>query len=719
MLKAKIPCPETGIEIKKSICAICDPMRQCGLSLYVKNGTIIKVDGNEQHPFNQGKLCSKGASTRQYVYAANRLTTPLKRIGPRGSGQFERISWDEAMTTITDRLLAIKREHGPETVSFFAGYSKYFRPYLKRLTLLFGSPNYFTESSTCHQAIPLSQRLVFGTPSAAPDIRNTECLVVWSANPFYTHFVNARGLLANLDRGMKMIVVDPRKTPTSDRATLHLRIRPGTDGALALAMANTIISENLYDIDFVTNYTYGFEEYKAYVSNFTPEKGEELTGVPAEQIIAAARMIGNAKSACILPSGSAIVHHTNGVQNNRAIFALIGLTGNFARKGGQVIFPDSFIHVPGRIHTNEASFMQPVPWNSLPPRVGSDRFPVWTEMIDEEAQALQIVDQQKTGQPYPLKSIVGFGLNYRMFPDSEGFLAALKKMDFFVNIDLFMTDTCKNADIVLPACTSVERSEMRCYPMGYIILTQPAINPLYESRADVDIIIDLANRLGLDDPLFKGGYEACLDYVLSPAGFTAQELKQHPDGMWVPNPYDVPFESYKEDGFETPSGKLEFKSTVLEKYDGRPGFEALPIYTPPKYSAERSPELAKSYPLILNTGPRPPMFVHTRMNEIPWIKSLRPNHPTCDINPLDATKLGIKSGDRVKVSTPKDFIVVTANLSEMVLPGVVNVYHGCAQADVNRLFEGDYVDPLSGYPGYKSALCRVDKYQERAATTDE
>ena len=708
LLKGKIPCPETGIEIRKSICAICDPGPLCGLDLYVKDEKIIKVEGSEKHPSNLGTLCPKGAATRQYVYSEDRVKTPLKRTGPRGSGKFEAISWDEALEIIASQFNTIKKENGPESVAFFSGYTKYFRPYLKRLAHSFGSPNYFTESSTCHQAEAMAQILVFGLPGG-PDLMNSKCLLVWSANPFHSGPAGARALLKGKERGMKLIVVDPRKTPTTAIADIHLQLRPGTDGALALSMAYVIINEKLYDSDFVANHTRGFDEYREYVQLFSPEKGEELTGVPADKIREAARMYSSIKPAAVMPSASPVVHHTNGVQNYRAVFSLVGLTGNYDVKGGNFVRPPSLIHISGRFPTREHEFVQSKPWNEMAPRIGADRFPVWIDTIEEEAQSMQLPFQIRSGKPYPVKGLIGFGLNYRMWPDSNGMLESLGKLDFFVNVDLFMTDTCKYADIVLPACTTVERSEIRGYPMGYVFYTQPTIAPLYDSRSDADIIYGLANALGLDDPLFKAGYEASIDWILEPSGITVAELKKYPGGMFIPNPMKVPEKKYLQTGFKTPSGKLEFKSKVLEKYPGRPGFEALPVYHPPVLSAEATPEIAKEYPFILNTGSRLPMFIHTRTYRLTWTNSLRPDHPSADINPEDAVKLGIKQNDAIRIATPKDSIVVKANLTQMVQPGVVHVFHGHPQADTNLLFDGNYLDPLSGYPGFKSALCKIEK----------
>lgn len=263
-LKGKIPDESTGISIKKSICTICDPMTQCGLNLYVKDGKIIKVEGSKEHPKNEGTLCAKGTATRQYVYHADRIKTPLKRVGPKGSGEFAAISWDEALYIIASKLNDYKAQFGPESVVFYCGYTKWLRPFLHRLAHSFGSPNYLTESSTCAMAMIMAQRLTYGLPTG-PDIKNTKCLMVWSANPFHSNTPAARRILAAKERGMKIITVDPRYSPMAAQADIHLQLKPGTGGALALSIANVIVNEKLYDEYFVNNYTYGFEEYRQYV----------------------------------------------------------------------------------------------------------------------------------------------------------------------------------------------------------------------------------------------------------------------------------------------------------------------------------------------------------------------------------------------------------------------------------------------------------------------
>jgi anaerobic selenocysteine-containing dehydrogenase len=450
--------------------------------------------------------------------------------------------------------------------------------------------------------------------------------------------------------------------------------------------------------------------------------------VPAAKIREAALLYASTKPAAIQPSAAPVVHNTNGVQNYRAVFSLVALTGNYDIAGGNVAAPPSYLEMAGcGFVSRQHDFDSPRAWSDLPPRVGAGRFPVWAELIDQ-AQSMDLPRQIRTGDPYPLRGAVAFGMNYRMFPDSKGFLEAIDQLDFFCDTDLFLTDTARHADIVLPACSSLERSEVRCYPQKYIAMSQPVIAPIGEARSDTDIIFDLANRLGLDDPLlnpwgaggnghataadgshdYSAAFEATVDWMLEPAGITTAEMKKHPGGMPVPNPLPNPERKYRTKGFPTPSGKMEFKSSVLEKYGEAKGYEALPAYQAPGQSAEASPELAAEYPLILSSGSRLPMFQHSRTFRLPWTRSLRPAS-SADINPADAKALGVKQGDPIEISTPMGSIRLAANVSEITQAGLISVYHDYPDADANSIMDGDYLDPISGYPGYKSQLCAVRK----------
>ena len=701
LLQSKIPGAQTGIEVKKALCSICG--NQCGIDAYIKDGCVIKVEGTEENPTNRGTLCSKGQSNRQYIYNPERLHTPVMRTGTKGSGEYSSVTWDEALDMIASRLLKIREESGPESVAFFAGYPKWYRPFLQRLAHSFGTPNYCSESSTCFFATVVANRLTYGCFTTGPDLKNAACILNWSTNPYngvprITPFQNA------MDRGVKLIEVGPLATPLSRQAHIHLRIRPGTSGALALGMANVIIEEGLYDREFVENWTLGFEEYRSYVRTFTTAVTEDITGVPANKIIEAARLYATTKPAAMVNSANSTVHHTNGVQNHRAIISLIGLTGNFDRKGGnQVIEPISYYHRPTGLQNREHEFELPRPWEQMAPRIGQDKYPVWCTLVNE-AQATQLPFQIQSGKPYPIRAVVGFGLNHRMWPGSDFMRESLKKLEFFANVDLFMTDTAKLADVVLPACSSFEREELTIYPSRYAVWTEPIIPPLGESRSDADIIADLARRLTPEDSLLAQGYEACLDWMFAPSDIKMSDIKGHPGGSFLKNKIDIPYEKYRQSGFPTPSGKMEFTSLLLKDA----GIDPLPVYREPKQSAVSAPELTKEYPLAFTTGARLPMFVHSRMYRVPWTRKLRPD-PMVDMNPRDAQARGIAPDEWVTLCTQRGSIHVRANVTELVPPGVVSMFHGFPGADVNELIDPDYRDPISGFPGFKSLLCDVKK----------
>ncbi|MGD2127561.1 MAG: molybdopterin-dependent oxidoreductase [Desulfobacteraceae bacterium] len=704
-VKGKIPGEESGIEIRPTICSICNPNSHCGIDAYVKDEIVIKVEGAKDNPHNQGALCPKGAASRQYIYHEDRIMTPLLRKGERGTDQFDPISWERALFLITERLLKIKKESGPESAVFYAGYPKWMRPFLKRLAHSFGSPNYATESSTCYTAVLAAAKLNYGD-EGDPDVGQSKCLLVWSRNPFYSNPVGAKSLLNARERGLKIIEVGPLLTPLTAHADIHLRIRPGTSGALALGLAHVIIEEGLYDREFIEKWAFGFEAFRAYVRGFNPAVTEQITGVPATRLTKAARLYATSKPASLMSGASPTVHHTNGLQNERAVLALIGLTGNFDVPGGNYVFPSDYLYVSNGVKTREQAFEESQSWTEMAPRVGEDKYPVWCSLIPE-AQAMHIPSQIQSKSPYPIRAIVGFGLNYRMWPGSDNMYNTLKMLDFLVDVDLFMTDTAKLADIVLPACTSFERSELKFYADQFVIWTHPVIKPLGESRSDADIIFDLAKTLAPDDLLLQKGYRSCIDWILEPSGLKVELLEKHPRGMTVENVLLPPYRKYERDGFKTPSGRMEFTSQVLEKF----GIDPLPKFREPKLSPRSTPDVAAHYPLILTTGARLPMFIHSRTFRLPWMRTLRQD-PMADINPSDAQNRGISAGDWVRLSTPRGAILVRANLTEIVPPGVINMYHGYPEADVNTLIDPDYRDPISGFPGFKSLLCEVGKLPE-------
>ena len=689
--------------IHKTFCGICSSgTTHCGINATVQNGTLVNVEGMKEHPANEGTLCVKGASSRQYVYNSKRLMHPMKRVGERGSGQWKRISWDEALETIADRIQQIKTKDGPESVIFFCGYVKWLRPYLQRLAHLFGSPNFNTESSLCQSATVVATTLNFGY-FGGPDIPNTRCILSWSSNPCHSNAQLTRLLLNAKEAGAKIITVDPRLSTWAEKADLHLQPRPGTDGALALGMIHTLIEERIYDHEFVGRWTLGFDDLKNYVTTFSPEEVEKITWVPASKIREAARLFGTIRPACLLTSACATTHHTNGVQNHRAITLLTALTGNFDVKGGNVVRPGGYLYTFSGIPTDEEKVRMADRLETLPPRIGLDRLPIWCRFYPE-SNSMLIPFQIQSGKPYPLKAMIGFGANHRMWPGSDFLKQSLLKLDLLVFTDFFMTDTCEFGDILLPAATHFERSELKHWDAHYLMLTQPVIQPLGESWSDVKIIMELAKHLGLAERFWNGDFDASVDEIMRPSGYTSEELRHHPSGLRVDNHLPVEYQKYKQGGFPTPSGKIEISSSILREH----GWDPLPTYAEPKDSPYSRPDLAKDYPLILNTGSRLPMFIHSEMYNVPWCRELRPE-PLLDMNPTDAERRGIREGDSVSLRTSRNGIRLKAHLTETVLPGVIHIPHGMKEADVNLLIEPDYIDPISGFPGFKSLLCEVRK----------
>ncbi|MFC1910539.1 molybdopterin-dependent oxidoreductase, partial [Chloroflexota bacterium] len=666
--KAKIPCKETGIEIRRTICSICEPLFHCGIDAYIKDDKVIKIEGTREHPFNRGLLCTKGLCNREYIYRDDRIKTPLRRVGSKGSSQFEPITWDKAYETIADNLLAIRTEYGPQAVSFFCGYSKWYRAFLHRLAYDFGSPNFGTESSTCHTATIVAWKTMVGRFSGY-DVANASTFMAWAVNPYHSKPLELKKLYAAKERGLKVVAIDPRITPTVTKLSdIHLRIKPGTDGALALGMANLIIENDWLDHDYIEHHVYGFEEYARYTKNFDLKRVCEITGANRSDIIKATEWYANNKPSCISQSGAAIVHHRNGFQNFRAIMSLCALTGNYDIKGGNIPLGNTYSHQWADFYTREDQFIRENRPKNVGQRIGAERFPLWHEVVDED-QSVDMARHIIEDKPYPIKAMVAFGLNHRMFPSPKYMLKAIDKLDFVVSVDLFMTDICRHSDIVLPACSSFERNEFKVYPGGFATYTKPVINPLYESKPDTTIIQELAAALDIDDSLIRSGYEKCVRWILENCELELNSCIENDLPVKVPDarPY-LPGE-YSNTGYDTSTGKFELYSSVVEKYKD---FNLDPL---PTYSASFDDSKSSKFPFILTSGARLPHTLHTRLHNVAWARSLRPN-PMADISEIDARRMGIARGDLITVANENGAITVTANPTAKILPGNIHMYHG-------------------------------------------
>lgn len=698
LLEAKIPCEETGISVKTGICGFCGGV--CPVDVYCKNGKVVKVEGNNTLPMANGRVCVKGAALKQALYHPDRLLYPMKRVGERGEGKFKRISWDEALSTISEKLTETKEKYDAKQTMIYAGHPKWFRPQLTDFSNMYGTPNIGTESSTCAYALMMACQSVFGKGvlMPPPDMRRCKSLVVWGVNSLYSNSVGPGGGFINaVKRGIKLIVVDPRCTPTSEHADIHLRPIPGTDGALALGIARVLITEELYNKEYVANYTQGFEEYKQYVMGFTPEKVEEITGVPKEQMIEAARLMAAEAPCPIQISASPVVHHINGVQSARAIVMLLALTGSFGVEGGTM--PP----------TPERAVLKDAFMGTRRERVKADQdlsheqFPAWAKLTSHEAQVTRIADYIEGKGAYPIRTLISFGMNHHMWPRPDRLEEAFQKLDFFVSADIYMTDTCKFADIVLPIQTSLEREQIEVFGTDLVFYQGHVVEPMGEAKTDIDVITGLAEKLGFtiggDEPVRN--HEEFLKKSLTFTGLTLEELKEAPNGLKAKNV--MPARS-SEDILQvkTPSGKIEFVSGIIGSCE-KEGYEALPVY-----HDFRETLPLEEYPLILTTGSRKPQLFHSRTYRIPWLANME-KYPLVELHPDDAVKYGIEDEEQVIIKTPIGEMELTASINSSCLPGAVNVYHGAGQRDINLLLDDTYIDPLSGFPGFKSYCCRLEK----------
>ena len=698
-LSGKLPGDDTGITLHNTFCDICAPGPHCGVTCYVKDGKIIKVEGTDAHPTNHGKLCARGLAARDYLYRPDRILTPLKRSGPKGSGEFTPISWDEALDEIARRLLDTREKYGPSACAFYSGYEKWYRPFLQRYAYAFGSVNYGSESSSCFTSTIMSWQCATGAEMVQPDLGHAGVFLGVCCNPGISGYLMNNGLQANHRRGMKVIIIDPRITPASAHADLYLRVKPGTDGALALGLGNELIRLDAIDHDYIRQNVYGFEAYRDYVSRFTPEYTAEITGLTPEQIRAAAAMIAENRPLAINPSNAALVHFKNGMQNHRAVMALCAITGSYDRPGGMIPTPLTYAHSMGGFSTLEPEFSVELYPSGQPKPVGCDRFPLWHKLIGE-MQACDLSRAILKGDPYQIHALQAHGMNFRMFPGSSDMEEALRRLDFYVDVDLFMTDSARLADIVLPVCSSYERGEFKVFGGGHAQYTRPVVAPLGQARRDDDVIIELAKRMRLSDPLITSDHDTCIRYMLRNTPIDLDALKASPE-----LPVKVPGLTLSAPGthpFTTPSGKFELDSLRIRALND-PELDSLPTYRPSADDAD--PE---EYPLILSTGIRIPGGLHSRLHDVASSRSLRPE-ASLDLCSSDAASLGIRCGDTVRLETAAGSVTLPANVTDIMLPGMVSLYHGYREADANTLLTIDHRDPYSGFPGYRCIRCRIRK----------
>jgi anaerobic selenocysteine-containing dehydrogenase/Fe-S-cluster-containing dehydrogenase component len=721
--------PEVGGEYRYSYCSQCNHMPKCGVKAVVRDGKVLRLERREE--YGNELLCALGNAAVQDLYAPDRVLYPLRRTNPKGErSQWKRVSWEEALSEIAEKLGAVKEKYGAEKVFFMTGDAKEPRSALQRLCYSFGSPHFGTESSTCFTAAELATRLVFGTetrsvtslvPGPGPDINDTKVAIIWANNPGTSAAFSYDRLKTTREYSdIPYIVVDPRVTSTTENfADVHLQIRPGTDGALALCLGNYLIEHDAYDREFIENWSHGFESYRELAAQYDVETTASICDVPPEKIRQAGDILVTRGAPITIKSSSAFPQHFNGVDNYRAMILLVALTGSLDIDGGHLLANE-----PLDIDMWGGSYPFARVHELLPAldhmRLDRRDFPVWADTDRDGCfQVNKLPEYVREGG---LRAAVLLGVNTMMWPQTHEYQGAFRDMEFVACADYRDNPwTHDYVDLLLPAAMPFERAAPLSVVGRRIFLREPIVEPQGEARSDYRIVCDIGTALGFGDLFWGGGEkseENCLREVLRTAGgtkeVTLEMLREaSPDGVTIPLAKGIQYKKWEKGllradgkpGFSTPTGKVEFASEILREH----GMEALPLYREPVHSPVSTPDLAKKYPLIMNAGSRVPYFCHSKDRELPWLRRYMQD-PVILLSKTDAVARGLEDGDFVRITSPANEEGITAKLAvtNTLRPGAIDMHHGWPQADVNELIPRVF-DPISGFPVYKEGLCQIEK----------
>ena len=723
----------------------------CGLFAHVKDGVFQRVEGNHHNPLNKGRVCMKGQSAVQWVYSSQRLKYPLKRVGEKGEGKFKRITWDEALDTIAYKIKDVQKNFGPEYILLAKGqasgwYNLYHKVWLRFLHAL-GSPNFSWWGPFVCFVPPLFYHIVTlgGNPISSyskPDYDNAELIIDWftsggkggvARGGVETLNTNLRSvpikILNRLEKGAALIVVNPQMVPlaANGRARKWLPIKPGTDAAMMLAMINVIINENLYDKEFVDTWCHGFDQLKDHVKKYTPEWAQDITDIPAKDIIDLARLYATTKHACIRFSESPEKANLQPLAMSYAM--LIAITGHLDRPGGNIYF---YPTAPLALDTLDNRISEKM----LKKTLGSDTF--WINVMggpgEAGAEFITVIDSLLSGKPYRPKVGIFFATN----PLSTGrdpvkLAEALKQFELCVVSDVVPTPTTRYADIVLPAATRYESPGDVSIWENYLNTSNQVIKPLWETKPDLQMVLDLACKLGLEKDFWNGDYDTMLNDFLATTlkplnkTITIDELRKKalkgvtlPRTHWMDQRerYDVHFS-------HLPDKKVQLYNEIFAKQ----GFDPLPVYKGEPEDPLNAPELLKAYPLMFTDEHAAYPNHHSWMRHIPWLREHRKNNYV-KINPGTAATYKIEDGDWVEVTSPHGTMKAVAWLYPSIRPGMLMGQHGnwqgCSElflpetsalkggTNPNVLYSWDQRDPVTANHT-KNTLVKIAKTTPPAA----
>lgn len=640
--------PLIGDGVVQSVCPH-DCADTCSILSSVEGGRLTSVAGNPDHPVTQGFLCKKLMRSPDRVYSPERILHPLKRNGPKGSGQFEPITWDQAIREITDNWKRIVDQHGPLAILPFCGSGteglvngdlagKRFFNRLGTLQLV---------RTICTRAGRTGYRYTMGESVGADPTRiaDSKLVIAWGANTPTTNIHQHPFFQQARQNGAKFVIVNPLRIKGSEAADMVIQPRPASDAALALGMMNVIVNEGLHDQDFIEGFTTGFDDFKRRLADYPPDRACELTGVPADDIRAFARLYAEERPS-FMTIGPGCQRHSNAGMTLRTLACLPAMVGAYRHRGGGAYFPTSTVF-PVDFGPLEGNDLRPNPaagYNMI--RLGEmlSGPPIRSLYVYQGNPATTLYDQQRVTR-------------------------GLSRDDLFTVVhEQVMTDTARHADIVLPATTQFEQPDiMFSYYQPSLLLNRPAIAPIGAARSNLDTFNALAEAMGFDDPCFRHDAWRVIDEILNMddaamAGVSRDAL--FADG-WAKVDADDGHDCFLNGSFPTPSGRIELYSEAMAEM----GLDPLPSFTPPKEGRQATPELFARYPLRLLTP-----SAHGMLNSAYATETGGPadeNTPTLIIHPRDAALRGIESGDAVRVFNDRGACSLTARLDEAVLPGVV------------------------------------------------
>jgi anaerobic selenocysteine-containing dehydrogenase len=720
-----------------TFCPMC--VSTCGATATVVDGRFAALEPDPSHPTGRA-LCVKGKAAPEIAAHPDRLLHPLRRTTPKGAADpgWERITWDEALDTVAARLRALADESGPESVVFGSCSPSTSAisdsvDWVQRLRRAFGSPNLCASMELCGWGRYLASMYTFGAPVPGvfmPDLERAGCILYWGYNPSVARLAHATATVAARKRGARLVVVDPRRVGMAAEADHWLRVRPGTDAALALALAGVMIERGWFDEAFVRRWTNAallvrtdtrrllragdpgqlvawdgatsapvaydpvrrrfaadpaglaltgtrvvdgvacrpvFDMLAERCRAMTPARAEAITGVPAIEIERTAQTLWEARPLAYY-SWSGLEQHSGTTQTIRAINVLYALTGCIDAPGGNVRFtPVPTEPVDGAELLSRAQRAKAIGLGRRP--LGPPRF----EFVTGEDFYAAALD----GEPYRARGLVNFGANLIVaHGDSARGRDALGALDFFVHVDLFMSPTAELADVVLPVAAPFEAEALRVgfevsqEAQSLVQLRRPVAPPRGEARSDTQIIFALAERLGLGKHFWGGDIDAGLRHRLAPSGVTLEELRAAPEGVRLPLATHHRKYADAARGFGTPSGLVELYSETFAEE----GHQPLPAFAEPRISPRSRPDLAAEFPLVL-TCAKALRFCESQHRNVASLRRANPD-PQVEIHPETAGARGIAAGDWVRIATPHGSVRARAKLNGSLDPQVVCGQHG-------------------------------------------